>query len=321
MDDAGKLEVTIKYNNLKQTISGSPENVTREYFNVLNKVIPAFEVVSSLTASPNLVDMAAKLRGLVYFNKDSIILLKKKAKLEDLVLLALVAKYIGFGLRITGRDNMSIQEIIDSTGKNKKSIIIILDKLKSAGAVDQIDDKYRVTDWKAYNYVLQRLPEKKPLKLTDFVKENSELVDYKLPAFTIGYEGQPPDKFIKFLREEGIEVLVDVRKDAYSKADMSFSEGALSKMATDVGIKYLHLPEFGVDYDLRQELRSTHDYESYFKRYSEYLDKNPGLITFLAKLLKNNVVCLMCYEKDFKRCHRSILASKLEKTGVTFHHM
>ena len=44
MTNLEKLEVTIKYNNLKQTISGSPENVTREYFNVLSKVIPAFDI-------------------------------------------------------------------------------------------------------------------------------------------------------------------------------------------------------------------------------------------------------------------------------------
>lgn len=321
MDDAGKLEVTIKYNNLKQTISGSPENVTREYLNVLSKVIPAFGIVSGLTVTPNLLDMAEKLRGIVYFNKQNIILLKKKTGLQDSVLLALVAKYIGFGLKITQSDNMSIQEITDSTGKNKKNVATVLDKLKSANAVEQIDDKYRVTDWKAYDYILRRLPENKPLKLTDFVKDDSELTNYPLPAFTIGYEGQSPEKFMKSLCDEGIEVIADVRKDAYSKADMSFSEGTLSKMATDVGIKYLHLPEFGVDYNLRQELRTTHDYDSYFKRYSEYLDKNPDLIAFLTKLLRNNVVCLMCYEKDFKRCHRSILADKLEKTGITFHHM
>lgn len=49
MSKSEKLEVTIKYNNFKQVISGSPETVTREYFNVLSKVIPAFDIVSDLT--------------------------------------------------------------------------------------------------------------------------------------------------------------------------------------------------------------------------------------------------------------------------------
>ena len=321
MNKDERLEITIKYNNLKQTISGSPENVTREYFNVLSRVIPAFDYISGLTAGPNLTDMAAKLRGSVHLYRDRVFVLKKNPKLEDAILLALVAKYIGFGLKVTSNDSMSLQEILDSTGKTKKSIATILDRLKSTNAVEQLEDRYRILDWKAYGYVLRKLPEKKPIKLTDFAKENSELTEYRLPAFTVGYEGQEPDQFLKSLSNEGIDILVDVRKDAYSKQDMSYTEGTLSRIAADARIKYIHLPELGVDYNMRQELKSTHDYETYFKRYSEYLDKNPDLPTFLAKLSKNNVICLMCYEKDFRRCHRSILANKLEELGVTFHHM
>jgi len=316
-----RLEVTIKYNNFKQVISGSPETVTREYFNVLSKVIPAFDIVSDLTARPNLTDMAAKLRGLVHLYKDRVIILKRNPKSEDAILLVLVTKYIGFGLKTTTSDSMTLQEIIESTGKTKKAVVNILDKLKLANAIEQVEDRYRISDWKAYEYVLRKLPEAKPVKLTDFVNENNQPVNHRLIAFTIGYEGHAPDQFLKQLNNEGIEVLVDVRKDAYSKQDNAFSEGTLSRIAADARIKYVHLPELGVDYNLRQELKSTHDYESYFRRYSEYLDKNPELISFLTKLSKNNVICLMCYEKDFRRCHRSILADKLEEMGITFHHM
>jgi len=321
MNKGERLEITIKYKGFKQTISGSPENVTKEYFNVLSKVIPAFDVISGLTFRPNLTDMAAKLKGSAHFYKDRVFILKKNLLLEDSILLALVAKYIGFGLKLTSNDSMSLQEILDSTGKTKKSIVRILDKLKSTKAVEQLlEGRYRILDWKAYDYVLRKLPDKKNIKLTDFVKEDSALIEYPLPAFTIGYEGQEPDQFLKLLSNEGIEILVDVRKDSYSKQDMSYSEGTLSRIAAEARIKYVHLPELGVDYKIRQELKSTHDYETYFKRYSEYLEKNSDLVAFVAKLAKNNVICLMCYEKDFKRCHRSILANKLEELGITFLH-
>ncbi|MFX0204241.1 MAG: DUF488 family protein [Candidatus Hodarchaeota archaeon] len=316
-----RLEITIKYNDFKQTISGSPEDVTREYFNVLGKVIPAIDVMSGLTVSPNLADMATKLRGATHLYKDRVFILKKNPMLEDAILLALVSKYIGFGLGLTSNDSMSLQELLDSTGKTKKSTVRILDKLKSTNAVEQLlEGRYRILDWKAYDYVLRKLPDKKSIKLTDFAKKDSELYEYQPPAFTAGYEGQEPGQFLKSLSNEGINILVDVRKDAYSKQDMSYSEGALSRIAADVRIKYIHLPELGVDYDIRQELKSTHDYETYFKRYSEYLEKNLDLVAFVAQLAKNNVICLMCYEKDFKRCHRSILANKLEELGITFLH-
>lgn len=320
MNKDERLEITIKYNGFKQTISGSPENVTKEYFNVLSKVLPAFDVISGLTFKPNLIDMAAKLNGSAHLYKDRVFILNRNLLVEDSVLLALVAKYIGFGLKLTSNDSMSLQEILDSTGKTKKSIVRIIDKLKSTNAVEQLlEGRYRILDWKAYDYVLRKLPDKKNIKLTDFVKEDSAL-ESRLPAFTIGYEGQEPGQFLKLLSNEGIEILVDVRKDAYSKQDTSYSEGTLSRIAAEARIKYIHLPELGVDYNIRQELKSTHDYEAYFKRYSEYLEKNSDLVAFVAKLAKNSVICLMCYEKDFRRCHRSILANKLEELGITFLH-
>ncbi len=316
-----RLEITIKYNDFKQTISGSPEDVTRGYFNVVSKVIPAFDAMSGLIVNPNLADMATKLRGAAHIYKDRVFILKKNPMLEDAVLLALVSKYIGFGLGLTSNDSMSLQEILDSTGKTRKSTVRTLDKLKSTNAVEQLlEGRYRIFDWKAYDYVLRKLPDEKNTKLTDFAKRDSEPYEYRFPAFTVGYEGQEPDQFFKSLSNEGIDILVDVRKDAYSKQDMSFSEGALSRIAADVRIKYLHLPELGVDYEIRQELKSTHDYPTYFKRYSDYLDKNSDLVAFVAQLAKNNVICLMCYEKDFKRCHRSVLANKLEEMGITFLH-
>lgn len=320
MNKDERLEITVKYKGFKQTISGSPETVTREYFKVLNKVIPAFDVISGLKFSPNLTDMAAKLEGSVQFYKNRVFILKQNLSHEDSILLALVAKYIGFGLKLTSNDSMSLQEILDSTGKTKKSIVRILDKLKSTRAVEQLlEGRYRILDWKAYDYLLRKLSDKKNIKLTDFVRDNA-LSQYRFPAFTIGYEGQEPDKFLKSLTNEGIEILVDIRKDAYSKQDMRYSEGTLSQIAAEAQIKYIHLPELGVDYNIRQELKSTHDYKTYFKRYSEYLEKNSDLVAFVAKLAKTNLICLMCYEKDFKRCHRSILANKLEERGITILH-
>lgn len=321
MNKDDRLEVTIKYNDFKQTITGSAENVTKEYFNVLSKVIPALDAVSGLAVGPNLAEMATKLKGSVYLYRDRIFILKRNPVLADAVLLSLLAKYVGFGLKLTTNDSMSLQEILDSTGKTKRSIVRILEKLKSTNAIEQLlEGRYRILDWKAYEYVLRNFSDKKSIRITDFVKDN-DLSEYRLPAFTVGYEGQEPSQFMKLLTDERIDILVDVRKDAYSKQDVSYSEGTLSRIAANARIKYVHLPELGVDYELRQELKSTHDYDSYFKRYAEYLEKNAELTQFIFELCRNNVICLMCYEKDFRRCHRSILANKLEQLGITFHHM
>jgi hypothetical protein len=318
-----KLEVTIKYNEIKQTISGSPDIVTREYFNFLSKVIPAFDVALDLVARPSISEMAARLKGSVHLYGQRVIILKKVLNTEDAVLLALVSKYVGFGLKATLGDSMSLEEIIEATEKPKKSVTIVLDKLGSTGAIEQIDqDKFRISDWKAYEYILKRLPDTKTAKITDFGTEKEKpVLPPKGVAFTIGYEGRDPNQFLKALEDGKIEVLVDVRKDAYSNRDKSFSEGSLSRILANAKIKYIHVPELGVDYAQRQELKSNHDYEGYFKQYSDYLEKNPDLVSFLNDLSKSNTVCIMCYEKDFRRCHRMVLADKLEKEGMVFHHL
>lgn len=286
---------------------------------MLSKVIPALDLVSGLVIGPDLSNMATKLKGSVHLYKDRVFILKKCASLEDAILLSLTAKYVGFGLKLTVNDSMSLQELLDSTRKTKRSTEKVLDKLKSTNAIEQLlEGRYRILDWKAYDYVLKNFSEKDGLKLTDFVKKENEFPN---PCFTIGYEGQEPSQFIKLLHNERIDILVDVRKDAYSKQDVSYSEGTLSKILADARIKYIHVPELGVDYNLREELKSTHDYETYFKRYMDYLEKNSNLTELVAGLAKNNVICLMCYEKDFRRCHRSILANKLQELGITFYHM
>ena len=111
MNKDERLEITIKYNDFKQTISGSVENVTKEYFNVISKVIPTFEFISSLTFRPNLADMATKLKGSTHLYKDRVFILKGDLSPEDAILLALVTKYIGFGLKLTSNDSMSLQEL------------------------------------------------------------------------------------------------------------------------------------------------------------------------------------------------------------------
>ena len=118
-----------------------------------------------------------------------------------------------------------------------------------------------------------------------------------------------------------LNILVDVRRDAYSKQYNNNSGGLLSRSASEAQIKYIHMPELGVDYRLRQELKIKRDYGTFFKTYAEYIAKNPELSIFLADLSKEYIICLMCYEKDYNRCHRLVLSKKLEELGVTFNHI
>ncbi|MCS2389053.1 DUF488 domain-containing protein [Bacteroides thetaiotaomicron] len=61
-------------------------------------------------------------------------------------------------------------------------------------------------------------------------------------------------------------MLCDVRKNAYSQK-YGFSKGQLEKACTGVGIKYIHIPQLGIESEQRQDLKSQKDYEILFESY------------------------------------------------------
>ena len=54
------------------------------------------------------------------------------------------------------------------------------------------------------------------------------------------------------------------------------------------------------------------DYPAYFAAYAAHLDGQDTAIRQVLALIETARVCLMCYEAEAARCHRSVLASRLE---------
>lgn len=138
--------------------------------------------------------------------------------------------------------------------------------------------------------------------------------------YTIGYEGRSLEEYLNILLIRGVRVLCDVRKNAYSQK-YGFSKAQLHPACEGVGIKYIHIPELGIESGLRQELYSQADYDKLFDNYrktvlarsNEHLDRIVELID------SNERVALTCFEKDVKQCHRTQIAQKImSRKGITF---
>lgn len=130
--------------------------------------------------------------------------------------------------------------------------------------------------------------------------------------FTIGYEGKSLEKYLCTLIIHDIKVLCDVRKNAYSQK-YGFSGNQLETACKGIGIEYIHIPNLGIESDLRQNLSDQSDYETLFKHYEKYtLPKNWESILQLRKIIDNKGrVALTCFELDPKQCHRSRVAKAL----------
>lgn len=132
--------------------------------------------------------------------------------------------------------------------------------------------------------------------------------------FTIGYEGLSLEQYIKRLILFDVRTLCDVRKNAYSQK-YGFSKSTLEKACSGVGIRYVHIPQLGIESDKRQDLRSQKDYDLLFDEYERTtLNNNAEALLFVRSILDSDKrVALTCFEKDPKQCHRSRVANALMK--------
>lgn len=59
--------------------------------------------------------------------------------------------------------------------------------------------------------------------------------------YTIGHSNHAPEVFLDLLARHGIEVLVDVRSQPYSRYAAHFDKPGLTALVTGAGVKYLFL--------------------------------------------------------------------------------
>lgn len=138
---------------------------------------------------------------------------------------------------------------------------------------------------------------------------------------TIGYERSTLADFIATLQLGNIDTLVDVRERAQSRRP-GFSKKALEAALQDAGIEYLHLPELGDPKEGRDAARAG-DMARFRQVYYEVISTSVAneALSGLAKLAREKKVCLMCFERDQRDCHRKIVAEKLEvRLGIKASH-
>lgn len=130
---------------------------------------------------------------------------------------------------------------------------------------------------------------------------------------TIGYEGATLDDFVATLTANRIGILVDIRDRAQSRRK-GFSKSALSSAVQAHGIGYVHLRALGDPKPGREAARAG-NWNLFLSIYNVVLE-SPAAIAALkeaAHLSEANSICLMCFEKDYKDCHRNIVADIVAK--------
>jgi len=138
--------------------------------------------------------------------------------------------------------------------------------------------------------------------------------------FTIGYEGRSLEEYLNLLLRASVTILCDVRRNPLSRK-YGFSKKTLMSACENVGIRYEHLPELGIDSEQRRDLRTQADYDVLFDDYRQHsLPKlSPTLATIQQWIEDGHAVALTCYEHLVQQCHRGCVAEALRsKYGPQF---
>ena len=127
--------------------------------------------------------------------------------------------------------------------------------------------------------------------------------------FTLGYEKRSLEEFLALLRHERIDVVVDVRDVPWSHKP-GFSKRPLSEAVAGAGLEYVHAGFAGNPKALRKTAR---DNDEAIRLYAKHLKEHPDILSRMDAVLDPLLAtsrrpCLVCFERDPRDCHRSVLA-------------
>lgn len=132
--------------------------------------------------------------------------------------------------------------------------------------------------------------------------------------WTAGYEQTTPDRFLRLLTQNGVEVVVDVRKTPLSRKK-GFSKNQLQHALSESGINYIHVEALGAPKEIRDRLHEGGSWWDYVKGYEKVLASRRAELLDLVELASSQRACLLCFERDASSCHRSLVAREMTRLG------
>lgn len=129
--------------------------------------------------------------------------------------------------------------------------------------------------------------------------------------YTIGYEGVSVDDFVATLKQQNIQLVIDVR-DYPGSRRKGFSKNILAAILDEANIEYVHLKNLGDPKEGRDAARAG-NFDRFIKIFSNHMKTPEALsaLEFATQLSVEKKSCLMCYERSHLHCHRSIVAKMI----------
>ncbi|WP_442931832.1 DUF488 domain-containing protein [Microvirga sp. CF3062] len=130
--------------------------------------------------------------------------------------------------------------------------------------------------------------------------------------FTFGYEGLSLEVFIARLKSVGVDTILDVRANPLSRKP-GFSKTAFSTALQNAGMIYIHMPQLGCPKPVRDLYKADGDWMNYTRGFLSHLKSQKNAVSELVEIAKSSTSCLICFETDHARCHRTYVARAAAK--------
>jgi uncharacterized protein (DUF488 family) len=138
--------------------------------------------------------------------------------------------------------------------------------------------------------------------------------------FTFGYEGLHLSDFLDHLRRADVQIVLDVRELPLSRK-AGFSKRALAAALNGAGIEYQHIPALGCPKPVRHRYKEDRDWAQYTRDFKRYLKSQSAAVAEVAKTARKTSACLICFEADYRFCHRSLVAEAVIGPGGKVEHL
>jgi len=135
--------------------------------------------------------------------------------------------------------------------------------------------------------------------------------------YTIGFTQKSAEQFFESIKNNNIELLVDIRLNNKSQL-AGFSKGSDLEYFLDkiCGTKYIHCDEFAPSKDLLSRYqKGTTSWSEYEVEFREIMERRAAYKKFVTRFKDYDKICLLCSESVPTQCHRRLLAELIANTS------
>ena len=118
-----ELQVYVKYDQFEEDLKGPVDQVLRALIAFLDKVYPGLEILSQAQLTVDLQELIEEMKDVIAISPSGpLVLSKKRLTVKELIGLNLIGTFVGYKLNLAGKASLSLDELVNLTGKTKGSI-------------------------------------------------------------------------------------------------------------------------------------------------------------------------------------------------------